>query len=173
MNEFKETQWFNRWFMLLTLLIPLGIMLYCIYAWYIQGVGVDKVPADDYAGQALVLGLLGFTCLFMFSLQLHSKIDQDGIHYRYLPFILRWRKLSWYDIESCELKTYAPISDYGGWGIKKSWNAKPAHWSYTISGNQGLFIVLRSGKSLLLGTRKAAEAERVVQYHLKKRTHES
>ncbi len=171
MKDFKETQWFNQWFMLLTLLIPLGLMIYCIYAWYIAGVRVDKVTVDDTTGQIVVLGLLGFTSLFLVSMRMYTKIDQEGIHYCFWPFVVKWRKVSWYDVESAVVKQYKPIADFGGWGIKMSMSK--GIWAYSVKGKQGIFIRQRDGKELMLGTQKKDEAAKILQYYLKKKTHEA
>lgn len=171
MKDFKETQWFNQWFMLLTLLIPLGLMIYCIYAWYIAGVRVDKVAVDDTTGQIVVLGLLGFTTLFLVSMRMYTKIDQDGIHYCFWPFVVKWRKVSWYDVESAVVKQYKPIADFGGWGIKMSMSK--GFWAFSVKGKQGIFIRQRDGKELMLGTQKKDEATKILQYYLKKKTHEA
>lgn len=159
--------------MLAILIMPVSITIYCIYAWYIAGIRVDKVAADDTTGQLIVLGLMGFTILFMLSMRLYTKVDSEGIHFKYIPFIWQWRKYSWYDIASCEIKTFDPLSDFGGWGIKKSWKGKPANWSYTVKGDRGIYIALKNGKTLIIGTQKGDEALEHIQKFVKPNKHES
>ena len=173
MSEFKEVQWFNQWFMLITLMVPVGIGLYCIYAWYIAGIGVDKVSVEDTSGQLLVLGLLAFTTLFMLSMRLYTKVNEQGVHFKFLPFIWNWRKYSWYDIEICEIRSFDPLSDFGGWGLKKSLKGQPAQWSYTVKGNEGVFLGLKNGKTLIIGTQKSKEAQSFIQKFKKTKSYEN
>jgi hypothetical protein len=66
-----------------------------------------------------------------------------------LALIVRW-----------EARTYRPILEYGGWGIRYSPFAKG--WAYNVSGNQGVQLELASGKRILIGPQRAEELARAV-----------
>lgn len=50
------------------------------------------------------------------------------------------------------MRTYSPLSEYGGWGYKGGLGK-----AYSTGGRQGLQLVLANGDRLLLGTQRPAE----------------
>ncbi|MES2389410.1 MAG: hypothetical protein V4543_15515, partial [Bacteroidota bacterium] len=52
------------------------------------------------------------------------------------------------------IRTYSPMGEYGGWGIRYGINKG---WLYNVSGNMGLQLELLDGKKVLIGTRKPDE----------------
>lgn len=53
------------------------------------------------------------------------------------------------DIQSCRPVTYRPLWQFGGWGIRRSWNGV---WAYTARGNRGLLLYLSGERRVLLGS---------------------
>jgi hypothetical protein len=62
--------------------------------------------------------------------------------------------VKWSEIKSIQLRKYKPIREYGGWGIRFSFTEGKA---YTIKGDEGIQLVLNSGKKFLIGTQKTKE----------------
>lgn len=57
------------------------------------------------------------------------------------------------EIASAEVRTYSPIMEYGGWGIR--WG--PGGKAYNARGNRGVQLVLRSGERVLVGSQRPEE----------------
>lgn len=165
MRLFKETQRFNQWWMQLINLTVLGVLGYFIFRWYVQGKAVDKVGPEDLQGQLLIAGSLILTFALIFLFNLKTVVDENGVHYKFFPFHISFKKVSWYDIQECYVRKYNPIKEYGGWGIKivpsKNSNA------YNIKGNVGIQIVLKNGKKILIGTQKPDEAQNIINKYFK------
>ena len=104
----------------------------------------------------LVLGLLALT----FITRLETKIDDIGIHYGFWPFQRTLRTASWHEIESCHVRTYSAISEFGGWGYKISISGKGK--VYNTKGNQGIQIIFKNNKKTLVGTQKPDEARDII-----------
>ena len=96
----------------------------------------------------LVLFGLGFPIFFM-SLRLIVEVHHDHVDIRFTP--LTHRRISFDDIVNATVRTYRPIREYGGWGVK-GWSRRKM--SYSVSGNQGVDLQLRDGTSVLLGSRQ-------------------
>jgi hypothetical protein len=64
------------------------------------------------------------------------------------------------EIVSWDARTYRPILEYGGWGIRYSPFGKG--WAYNISGNQGVQLELMNGKRILIGSQRAEELARTI-----------
>ena len=58
-----------------------------------------------------------------------------------------------------EVRTYRPIREYGGYGIRYSSKGK----AYNVSGDRGVQIELLNGERLLIGSQRADELWRAIQ----------
>lgn len=132
---------------------PLG---YGIFRQVIRGKKFGNNPMSD---NGLILTFFLTLALFMiiYLLFLYIKltlvVDENGIEYRFSPFHIKFHRISWDMIEKYGLITYHPIRDYGGWGIKFNRGGK----AYSVSGNKGLQLCLKTGKRILIGTQRDAE----------------
>lgn len=50
-------------------------------------------------------------------------------------------------------RTYRPISEYGGWGIRFGRSGR----AFNMSGNRGVQLVLKSGRRVLIGSQRPEE----------------
>ena len=114
----------------------------------------------------MILGPL-FILLFaallwlMWSACLITEVRDDGIYIRFIPFHRRFLGFTWDAIESAEARTYRPIMDYGGWGIRFGVRGK----AYNVRGNRGLQLILGEGRSeqILIGSQRAEELAMAVE----------
>lgn len=157
---FTETQRFRQitiWIILFIAgIVPTLIFAYGIY----QQVYLGKQFGNHPMSNTALIIMFGFTFILFFSLcflfgmiKLATIIDEAGIRYKMFPIHLKYRKLTWDMIESLEVIKYDPIKDYGGWGIRFGKKGR----AYNISGDKGLYMVLKTGNSLLIGTQKETE----------------
>lgn len=123
-----------------------GINLQIIY-----GIPLGDKPMSD-TGLLLTGGLLWLVVILFFSLKLETHIYENRIEVRFFPLQLKTAVYYWDDIASAELRTYAPLKEYGGWGLRYSLCGYGK--ALNVSGNQGLQLVFKDGKKLLIGTRK-------------------
>lgn len=157
---FKETQKFRSiwiWILLTTTgLLTTGVFGIGIYRQIFQGHKFGNHPMSD-TGLIIVFSLVLILYIGLFLLFGLSKftvvIDKIGIEYRFLPFHSRPRLIYWNMIEKYMVIKYDPLKDYGGWGIKHNKHGK----AYTLSGDKGLLLYLKSGKRILIGTQKDLE----------------
>lgn len=164
MKVFKEEQRFTQtWFVVLmgvSLIVPL---LFIIQEYIKED---SKFTTAGFLGSLSVL-LIAIVPLFLFKLS--TKIDEIGIHYQFFPFHLKLKCIAWQEINKAYLRTYDPIGDYGGWGLKGGafWNSAKGK-AINVSGDLGIQLELKNGQKLLIGTQKKAAAESVLKtYQLK------
>jgi len=100
----------------------------------------------------------------IFSLKLKTRIDETGIHFRFIPFHFKNKVIPWSTIEKGYIRSYEAISEYGGWGMKggKLWR-KSNGVAYNVKGDVGLQLELKNGKKILIGTQRQEEMKRVLQ----------
>jgi len=97
---------------------------------------------------------------FLWLLQLETVISEQGISYRWIPFQLRPRLIKWSEIDQVTVRSYAPLAEFGGWGIRFSWRGT----AQTVSGNHGVEIRKKSSKRfLLIGTQHPDQIRQVLQ----------
>lgn len=149
---FKEVQKFKQFWLWLIVLGVAGLCVGVPAGMYLKGAGESgSMSLLQLAGYSL-LGWLPVVLLFVSRME--TEITPDGISYRLFPFQIKFRKIAWNEIESAEVRTYRPLAEYGGWGLRFSFGNGRA---INMSGNQGLQLVLKNGKKLLLGTHKSEE----------------
>ena len=147
METFEEKQRFTQWWLWLILLaaccipsIPLLMDL--------------EAKADQWMALLAMSILLFMVVGLLLLLQLKTKIDDVGVHYRFVPFHLKQNSILWQDIKSAQVRKYEPLKEYGGWGIK---GYSKKNRAYNVKGNIGLQLVLKNGNKILLGTQKEEE----------------
>ncbi|UOQ99064.1 hypothetical protein MUN81_06115 [Hymenobacter sp. 5317J-9] len=104
-----------------------------------------------------VVGVAGVALLL--TLRLDTRIDKAGAHYRLFPLQWQWRTQSWPNVARAYVRSYDPLSEYGGWGLKGTSRNR----AYNMAGHQGLQLELTDGRRLLLGTQRPAEVAQVLQ----------
>lgn len=154
---FHEKQRFRQWWLWLILI---GFPAYSIYAgWqqYVHAGSVREVLLIN-GGELLVVGLI---ILLFLVLRLETIIREDGIYVRLFPFHLKFKHFRWQELRKAYVRQYSPLGEYGGWGFRLGIFGSGT--AYNISGNMGLQLVFKSGKKLLIGTKKPNELELIVQ----------
>lgn len=160
MRVFNETQRFNQWFIQLINYGMIAFLLYCFYEWFIAKSNVDKVAATDITGQVIVTVTILGSVLLLLSFKLKTKIDEAGIHYRFVPIHRNYKVIRWDQMESCKVRKYNALTEYGGWGFKSGFGKGTA---FNVKGNIGIQIVLKTGKRILIGTQKENDATTIIK----------
>lgn len=140
------------------LIIWLIIPLVAFLGWWgfitqiILGTPWGTNPAPDIVLVLLWLLLAFILPAFLLSLRLTISVFPDSVRIGYRPI---WKaRIDLADVTNAEPVTYRPILEWGGWGIR--WRPGGAGggggWAYTLSGNKGVKLTLRSGHVRLLGS---------------------
>jgi hypothetical protein len=156
---FHEEQRFTQWWVWLIILIGIAPAW---YIWWKQLVLRDASGADSAADWTVWIVWLGGGVLlpvFLASMRLVTQVRHDGVYLRFVPFHWRWVKIELERIEAVQARTYNPLLEYGGWGIRYGAHGK----AYTISGNQGVELKFSNGRTLLIGSQRAEELASVIQ----------
>lgn len=86
----------------------------------------------------------------LFSMKLTTQVRADGVSLQFFPFHWSFRRYAFSAIASMYIRTYSPVSEYGGWGLR--WGK--SGWAYNMSGDQGLQLVMKNGEQILIGTQQ-------------------
>lgn len=155
---FTEKQKFTQWWIWLIILIPFLFLLFGIYTQILLGQPFGNKPSDD-ASLIILAGVVGLLILFFMVVKLETMIKKDGIYVRLYPFHQSFRFYPWDKIEKAYTRTYKPLIEFGGWGIR-GWGNNRA---LNASGNKGLQLELKEHKKLLIGTQRPEKVEEVIQ----------
>lgn len=130
----------------------------------------SQIEKADSFREIAPSAIIGFLVLMfvsgIFFLRLETRIDAGGVYVKFSPLGFTRKHFAWEEIEEIFVRTYSPIAEYGGWGIRGLGRAK----AYNVSGNRGIQIVTRAGKRFLIGTNEPATVERVLKYYRQKQT---
>ena len=150
---FRETQRFRQIWIWALLIAISGLIIYAMVQQLVLGRAFGSNPAPDLV--LIVLGIifgLGFPIFFYF-LHLTTEVRQEGLYYRFSPFHLNFRRIALEDLARYEVRTYNPVKEYGGWGIRYGGGGL----AYNVSGNRGVQLELVSGKRILIGSQRPEE----------------
>ena len=145
---YSERQRFRQWWLWALVLIGPAIVLWAIFQQIVMGSQFGNDPVPDYVLVVLVVIVGGGPLLFLYSTGLDTEVRDCGVCIRFRPFHRRWVVFDFESIQTAEAITYSPLKDYGGWGIKYGRKGK----AYNVSGNTGVFLTLKDGKNVLIGS---------------------
>ena len=103
--------------------------------------------------------IMVMTMSLMSSLKLQTRIDDEGIHYRMVPFHWKQRTIRWDEVEQVNVRTYSPMIEYGGWGLRYGRNGNAVN----VRGNLGIQVVKKNGKRILIGTQLEDQAKKALE----------
>jgi hypothetical protein len=151
---FRESQHFNRVFLVVLLVILLVpgtiISLYILFPDVITGVfGPAKPPPDKWALPITLIGPLIVVLVLL--MRVVTEVSNSGLRVRLTPF--PWKRFPLSEIGRAYVRTYRPILEYGGWGIRWGWSGR----AYNARGNRGLQLELTDGKRVLIGSQQPEE----------------
>jgi len=169
--SFHETQRFRQqwlWLVVIVALLPsVGITGYGVWRQVVMGKPFGDRPASD-AGLlfafTLVCVVSAAVIALLWSARLDVSVDEREVLIRFRPFHLKGRSIALSEIAEAQARTYRPIAEYGGWGIRMGFNGM----AYNVSGNEGVQLVLASGKRVLIGSQRSRELEAAIASQRKK-----
>jgi len=151
MVHFREEQRFE-WFWTAAMLVPAIIVGYGLYrqVWLGRPVG----PAF-LLWSALVVTIV--VPVWISQMRLVTEVRDDVLSIRFLRL---WpdRAIPWGQICHAQVRTYRPIKDYGGWGVR--WAARGI--VYHARGNRGVRMELVSGERVLIGSGRPEELAKAI-----------
>lgn len=143
---FKETQRFNHFWIWGILILVTAMTVY----------GMISQPIEDWKAIIPII-ILGLVILLFASMQLKTRIDENGLTFSFSPFIGQ-RKYSLGEIQNLELIEYNSLLKFGGWGIRYNFDM----WAYNVGGKHGLIVSLKN-KKFLIGTQKPEEIKKAIE----------
>jgi Family of unknown function (DUF6141) len=165
---FRETQQFRQpW--LWALLVSLALLEVGIFGSAMVRQLVFRRPWGDrpmsneglmLLGSLMILMAVALPILF-YKMALVVEARDDGLHCSFFPFVRR--TIAFKDIERCEARSYNPLTEYGGWGIRFGRGGK----AYNVSGNRGVQLELSGGERLLLGSQRPVELAAAIKARTK------
>jgi len=150
---YREAQYFRQlWLWVIVLFISL-LSIYGLIQQVILGIPFGNNPAPDaiLVIIAVIFGLI--LPLFLYKTNLTIEVHSDGLYIRFFPFHLSFHKIATEYIKEFKARSYSPLKEYGGWGIRYGRDGK----AYNVSGNRGVQLHLSDGKQLLIGSQKPDE----------------
>ena len=151
MPEFREEQRFE-WFWTVMFCVPTLIVGYGLYrqAWLKQPFLSGALLWPAFAVAVVV-------AVWFLRLKLLTEVRNEGL---FVNFIWLWpeRTIPWEEVRGVATRTYRPIRDFGGWGVR--WAARGI--VYHARGNRGVRLVLASGERVLIGSQRADDLAQAI-----------
>ena len=150
---FREVQRPHRFWNWALVLAVAGLSWYAAVAQLLFHRPFGNNPMPDAALVVLwiIIGI-GLPALLL-SGKLVTEVRNDGVYVRFSPFHRSFRRIPFRDLQRSEVRTYRPILEYGGWGIRYGRRGK----AYNVGGNRGVELELADGSRLMIGSQRSQE----------------
>jgi len=162
MRIFQERQWFNQWWIIVIYLFLAGFPLFACYKWFILKENLGNVDPTNWGGILTIFILFPLSLALLLLVRLKTTIDDRGITYKYTPVHLNHKTVPWASIQCCYVKKYNALTEFGGWGYKYGRKGLKA---MTIKGNKGIYLEMKNGNKLLIGTQKPIEVRQTINQY--------
>jgi hypothetical protein len=156
---YHEVQRFRQiWIVILVTFIA-ALAWYSFAVQILLGEPFGTNPAPDIV-VLIILAVFGIAFpLWFWIMKLEIQVTGTALRFRMYPLHLSWREIRFPEIAGVMAVVYRPLREYGGWGIRFGRKGM----AYNVSGDWGVQITLKSGRSFLLGSRRAEELEVVLR----------
>ena len=136
------------------IIIPVALLI---------GVDLKREPTWEAAlGLALVIGLNAIIYFLLLNGTAYTRIDTQGIHYKYFPFVRNWKLINWSQIKRVTVGNVNPLTDFGGWGYRFGGKKK----GIILSGGKAIYIVLDTDKTFVITTKMPDQVKREIEHHV-------
>jgi len=151
-----------RWIIPPTFLIIILPLLYGLYWQLVMGEPWGDKPMNDQTLVMVSLGtllVLGFILWLLLAGKLEVKVDTHGIHYRFYPFMGKWKFIPKESVRQYEIKKLGFFergqSGYSGYRSRLFTN----HERMIISGWYALTLQIPPNKKITIGTIQPEQLE--------------
>ena len=164
MKIFKEEQRFTQIWLILLLTFSAIVPIAITVKGYLD---INSTMTTNELLLTIIGIIVSISLIFFFKLS--TRIDEKGIHYQFFPIHFSMKLIPWNEISKAGTRTYLPISEFGGWGLRGGFFFnKGKEKAINVSGDIGIQLILKNGKKLLIGTQKREEATRVLETYKNK-----
>ena len=165
---YREVQYFRQRWILLLALAAAGVAWCSFILQIVLGQEVGTNPSPDWV-MWLIWLIVGIGLpLLIYIAKLVIEVRRDYLFIQFIPFTSR--KIGFDEIKNVKARTYNPIREYGGWGIRWGFGKKRA---YNISGNQGVGLTLNNGENILIGSQNPDELARIISRRVERSQREN
>jgi hypothetical protein len=147
---FTETQRFTQWW----------LWLIIIGSWIAMMYSIATVSAPTTLTFLISFGVGMLLPVLFWQMKLVTRIEEDGIYVRFTPFHFKEKFYDWDSLSACYVRTYSPLLEYGGWGIKYGFGGQGL--VYNVAGKVGLQLKFKKGDPVLIGTQKGEEIKQIL-----------
>lgn len=166
MNEsqqvyYRDVQYMRNvsWVMLLIIGIA-GMMWWGFFQQILLGKPWGSKPASDFWMWILWLIFgIGFPLSFYW-MRLIVEVREEHLYIRFVP--ISRMEIPVTQIKTATTRTYSPLGEYGGWGIR----GLSSRRAYSISGNRGVQLELIDGRIVMIGSDKPEALEMAIRERL-------
>jgi hypothetical protein len=158
-SVYNEIQRFRQWWVWILVLFVSGMAWYGAVLQIILKRPFGNNPAPDTV-MIVIWAVFGVLFpVFFYSLKLVTEVRSDGVYVRFFPLQFHSHKISFEEIKTYEIRTYAALKEYGGYGIRDGKKGK----AYNVGGNKGIQFEFEDGKRLLVGTQRPEEFAQAIE----------
>jgi hypothetical protein len=162
---FQEIQRFRQWWLWL-IILSISILLVGTYGYgMIKQLVFGQPWGDNPMSDTMLLIVGGFVIALcagliwlFYATKLVTEVRSDGLYIRFFPFHFSFHRIPLEKLKRYEVRTYRPIRECGGWGIRFYKSGK----AYNVSGNRGVYLEFLDREPMLIGSQRPEELAKAI-----------
>jgi hypothetical protein len=155
-TRFREEQVFRQWWIWLLIGFLVALQWWGFVQQILLGQPWGDRPAPDWMMVLLWLVFgIGLPLFFLY-LRLVVTVTDSYVEIHFRPLTRRTIPIA--KVSHVEARNYAPLREYGGWGIR----GLGGNRAYNVSGDRGVTLVLTDGRKVLIGSQRADELAQAI-----------
>ncbi len=155
---YREVQHFRQWWVWLIVVAVAGLGWWTLIQQLILGRPLGDDPLPDW-GAWLVWVLFGIGLpLLLWNTRLVTEVAPGRLTISFWPLTRRTIPLA--ALQETAVRSYNPLREYGGWGVK-GWSRR--NIAYNVSGDRGVQLLLEDGRRVLIGSQRPEELARSIE----------
>ncbi|MCL0060512.1 DUF6141 family protein [Dehalococcoidia bacterium] len=170
---FQEVQKFRQWWLWL-ILLPSCMLLVGLFGYgMIEQLVFGQPWGDDPMSDTVLLIVGGFFIALgagliwlFYTAKLITEVRSDGLYIRLFPLHFSFLRIPLENLKRYEVRTYSPIKECRGWGIRSYRSGK----AYNVSGNRGVALEFLDGRPILIGSQRPEELAKAIAFVLRSAT---
>lgn len=146
---FEEEQRFDQpWLWVLLALASLsscGALVYGLFTQLVSGIPWGDHPMSDGSLLLLTLFVLMINALMMWifaKARLETRVDREGVHFRYFPFVPKWHTIAANTITHFEIRKYL----LRGYGVRYGLDGVK---TFNVKGRYGMLLQFNNKKRMI------------------------
>ncbi|HET8963293.1 MAG TPA: hypothetical protein VFM99_05315 [Chitinophagales bacterium] len=152
--EYSEKHYISDWGIKVVFLVS----AFTVFSLLMFTIATEYKAGSDETTELIIVSIIAMIIevlvyLLIFNTTLKIRIANEGIHYKYKPFIWNEKLLRYSEITQWKKRKISPLGEFFGWGYRK--NNRKKITGLVLKDGQGFEFIKSDGTTLIMTSENA------------------